>query len=68
MLAPIIAQTAAMVPLLVAASTQSRQLQRGTPENAAPALEQFTAVAVALAAAGVPDDGTSDRRNTAART
>ena len=66
MLAPILAQTAAMIPLLAGTSTQSWHLQRGTPENAALALEQFTAVAVALAAAGVPDDGTAYQNNTAA--
>jgi hypothetical protein len=60
------AKTAAIIPLLAAASTQSWQLQRVTQENAALALEQFTAIAVAIAAEGAPEDGTAYEKNVAA--
>jgi hypothetical protein len=60
------ARATELIPMLAAASAQSWQLQRGTPENAALALEQFTAVNVAIAAEARPEDGTAYEKNPAA--
>jgi hypothetical protein len=60
------ARATELIPMLAAASAQSWQLQRGTPENAALALEQFTAVNVAIAAEARPEDGTAYEKNAAA--
>ncbi|GAB2764530.1 oxygenase MpaB family protein [Streptomyces bullii] len=49
------AQSAGLIPLLGAVGAQSWQLQRSTPETAALALEQFTAIRAADAAAAMPD-------------
>jgi hypothetical protein len=48
-------QSAGMIPLLAAASAQSWQIQRSSPEGAAAARSDFTAQLVALAANPVPD-------------
>lgn len=58
------AKSAELLPLLIAASAQSWQLQRSTPEGAAVALEQFTAMTVAAAAQGFPD-GTTYQKHAA---
>ncbi|MEU9919342.1 oxygenase MpaB family protein [Streptomyces sp. NPDC051001] len=56
------AQSAALFPLLAMAGAQSWQLQRSTPESAALALEQFTAMKAADAAA-MPEDHTAFQKN-----
>jgi hypothetical protein len=59
------AQSAALIPLLAAAGAQSWQLQRSTPEGAALALEQFTAMTVAAITEQMPD-GTAYQMHLAA--
>ena len=49
------AQSAGLIPLLAAAGAQSWQMQRSTPEGAALALEQFTAMTVAAVTKQMPD-------------
>ncbi|GAB2981062.1 oxygenase MpaB family protein [Streptomyces pseudoechinosporeus] len=48
-------QSAGLFPLLAAIGAQSWQLQRSTPETAALALEQFTAIRAVGAAEAMPD-------------
>jgi hypothetical protein len=59
------AQSAGLIPLLAAAGAQSWQLQRSTPEGAALALEQFTAMTVAAITEQMPD-GTAYQMHLAA--
>lgn len=58
-------KSAGLLPLLAAASAQSWQLQRSTPESAALALKEFTAMTVASAAEEIPG-GTAYQQHTAA--